>query len=68
MASRSQRLKVDGKIGQLGMIEVTDVRRETPSRMTDDLDYGFAESEREGFPWPTSAAKARRPSASARAR
>lgn len=47
---KSQGLGKGGKIKRLGMIRVKDVRREPLRRMTDDLDYGFDECEREGFP------------------
>lgn len=55
---KCQGLKPGEKIERLGMIRVTDVRREPLRRMTDDLDYGFAETDREGFPtgtlhWPS---------------
>lgn len=33
----------------LAVLRVVDVRREPLRRLTDDLDYGFAEVEREGF-------------------
>lgn len=52
-------LKPGEQIERLGMILVMDVRREPLRRMTDDLAYGFAECEREGFPsyhrygWPS---------------
>lgn len=34
----------------LGTIEIISVRREPLRAMTDDLDYGFSETEKEGFP------------------
>ena len=52
-------LKKGEKIEVLGQILITNVRREKLARMTDDLDYGFAETVREGFPeghpyhWPS---------------
>jgi hypothetical protein len=55
---KSQGLKSGEKVDRLGMIRVADVRREPLRRMLDDLDYGFAETDREGFPtgpmhWPS---------------
>jgi len=56
---KSQGLKPGEKIERLGGILLTDVRREPLRRLTDDLDYGFAETTREGFPeghplhWPS---------------
>lgn len=56
---KGQGLKRGEKIERLGKIRVLDVRREKLRRLTDDLDYGFAETEREGFPqyhpknWPS---------------
>lgn len=50
---KSQGLGKGGKIKRLGMIRVKDARREPLRRMTDDLDYGFAETVREGFPKPS---------------
>ena len=47
---KSQGLGKGGKVKRLGMIRVTDARREPLRRMTDDLDYGFDETRREGFP------------------
>lgn len=56
---KSQGLKPGEKIERLGSIRLTDVRREALCRLTEDHDYGFAETEREGFPnghtlhWPS---------------
>lgn len=56
---KSQGLGKGGKIKRLGMIRVKDARREKLSAMTENLDYGFAETTREGFPeghpkhWPS---------------
>jgi hypothetical protein len=47
---KSQGLGKGGKIKKLRMIVLLDVRREQLRRLTDDLDYGFAETTREGFP------------------
>lgn len=57
-AEKCQGLKPGEKIVKLGLIRVVDARREPLRRMIDDLDYGFAETVREGFPdgalyWPT---------------
>lgn len=49
---KSQGLKKGEKVKRLGMIRVVNVRQEPLRRMTDDLDYGFAETRREGFPPP----------------
>lgn len=49
---KSQGLGKGGKVNRLGMIRVKDVRREPLRAMTDDLDYGFSETTREGFPEP----------------
>lgn len=49
---KSQGLKKGEKVKKLGMIRVKDVRREALKRMLDDLNYGFAETTREGFPEP----------------
>lgn len=49
---KSQGLGKGGKIKRLGMIRVVTARREPLRRMTDDLDYGFTETTREGFPDP----------------
>lgn len=52
-------LKKGEKMEVLGFICVIDARREPLRRMLDDLDYGFAETIREGFPlghpyhWPS---------------
>ena len=45
-------LKPGEQIERLGTILVKSVQREALSRLTDDLDYGFAECIREGFPPP----------------
>ena len=42
-------LKLGQKIERLGRIRVLSVRREPLNAMTKDLDYGFAECDREGF-------------------
>lgn len=49
---KSQGLKRGEKVERLGMIKVVDVRQEPLRRLTDDLDYGFAECKREGYPHP----------------
>lgn len=49
---KGQGLKKGEKVKKLGMIRVIDARRELLRRMTDDLDYGFAECAKEGFPAP----------------
>lgn len=52
-------LKKGEKVEVIGLVLVTDVRREPLNRLTEDLDYGFAETAREGFPeghdnhWPS---------------
>lgn len=52
-------LKAGEKVKELAVIRVVSVRPEPLSAMTDDLDYGFAECEKEGFGdhhtlrWPT---------------
>jgi hypothetical protein len=46
-------LKPGEKVERLGMIRVASVRREPPRAMTDNLDYGFDETRREGFPDPS---------------
>ena len=52
-------LKKGEKVEVLGFIRVLDARREPLRRMLDDLDYGFTETLREGFPlghpyhWPS---------------
>lgn len=52
-------LKKGEKIKPLGLIHVTEISREPLRRLTDDLDYGFRETTREGFPeghplhWPS---------------
>jgi hypothetical protein len=56
---KSQGLKPGQKVERLGMIRITNLRREALCDLTDDLDYGFAETTREGFPeghplhWPS---------------
>lgn len=40
------------KVKRLGVIRVVDARQEPLCRLTDDLDYGFLETRREGFPSP----------------
>lgn len=56
---KCQGLKAGEKVVKLGLIQVADARREPLRRMTDDIDYGFAETVREGFPvgtalyWPS---------------
>ncbi len=56
---KCQGLKKGEKIEKLATIRVTDVHREFLDRLTADLDYGFAETTREGFPdgdpyhWPS---------------
>jgi hypothetical protein len=47
---KGQGLPRGGKVVRLGPIKVTEVRREPLRRMLDDLDYGLAETTREGFP------------------
>lgn len=49
---KGQGLKLGEKVKRLGLIRVVDVREEPLRRMTDDLDYGFAECKREGFDQP----------------
>lgn len=49
-AEKCQGLGKGGKIKPLGLIKVVDVRRESLRRLTDDYDYGFAETTAEGFP------------------
>lgn len=49
---KGQGLKKGETVKRLGVIRVADVRRELLSRLTDDLDYGFLETRREGFPSP----------------
>jgi hypothetical protein len=44
-------LRPGEKIERLGMIRLVKVTTEPLRRLTDDLDYGFAETEREGFPY-----------------
>jgi hypothetical protein len=45
-------LRPGEQIERLGVIEVVSATKEPLRRMTDDLDYGFAECIREGFPPP----------------
>jgi len=45
-------LRPGEQIERLGVIEVVSATREPLRRMTDDLEYGFAECIREGFPPP----------------
>ena len=49
---KSQGLGKGGKVKRLGMIRVKDARLESLGRMTADLDYGFLECAREGYPPP----------------
>lgn len=49
---KAQGLKKGEKVERLGMIRVVDLRKERLSLLTFDLDYGFAECAREGFPPP----------------
>jgi len=52
-------LKPGETVERLSMIRLTDVRRERLRLIIDDLDYGFAETAKEGFPeghplhWPS---------------
>lgn len=46
---KCQGLKKGETIDRLGVLRVVDVRREPLRALTDDLDYGFAEVEREGL-------------------
>lgn len=52
-------LRPGEKIERLGQIRVVSVRQERLSAMLSDLEYGFSETEREGFPkghakhWPS---------------
>jgi hypothetical protein len=56
---KSQGLKKGEQVQRLATVRVVDVRREFLDRLTADLDYGFAETSREGFPeghplhWPS---------------
>lgn len=56
---KSQGLGKGGKIKRLCEIEIIDVRQEPLRRMTDEPEYGFAECNKEGFPfghrygWPS---------------
>jgi hypothetical protein len=43
-------LRPGEKIERLGMIRLVKVTAEPLRRLTDDLEYGFAETTREGFP------------------
>jgi hypothetical protein len=43
-------LRPGEKIERLGMIRLVSVTTEPLRRLTDDLHYGFSETEREGFP------------------
>jgi hypothetical protein len=52
---KGQGLKPGEKLVRLGRIKVTDVRREPLQRLLDDFDYGWAETNREGFPRSTPA-------------
>ncbi len=47
---QSQGIPKGGKVKKLGMIRVTDTRREPLRRMTDAPGYGQIECRREGFP------------------
>lgn len=47
---KSQGLGKGGKIKRLCVIEVINVRQEPLRAMTDEIDYGFEETEKEGFP------------------
>src|SRR5690348_13365785 len=49
---KCQGLKSGEKVEKITLLRVLDVRREPLRRMLDDLDYGFAETAREGFPQP----------------
>lgn len=46
---KGQGLAKGEKVKRLGLIGVKDVRREYLDRLIEDLDYGFAETAREGF-------------------
>jgi hypothetical protein len=46
-------LKKGEKLKQLGIIEIVSVRHEPLNQMLVDLDYGFDEVRREGFPFGT---------------
>lgn len=53
---KSQGLKKGEKIVQLGPIRILSTRREQLRRLTDELEYGFAEVIKEGFAqlkWPS---------------
>lgn len=47
---KCQGLKQGEKVVKLGLIRVTDARREPLQRMIDDPEYGQAEASLEGFP------------------
>lgn len=53
-------LKKGEKVTELAILKVVDVRRERLARMSEDVDYGFAECRKEGFgdhprlSWPSS--------------
>jgi hypothetical protein len=44
-------LRPGEKVERLGMIRLVSVTSEQLRRLTDDLEYGFAETTREGFPF-----------------
>jgi hypothetical protein len=48
---KGQGLKKGEHPVKLGPAEVVSVRREPLRSLTDDLDYGYSETEKEGFPW-----------------
>lgn len=56
---KCQGLKKGEKVEPIASIRVTDVRRQFLDRLTSDLEYGFAETTKEGFPeghpmhWPS---------------
>jgi len=50
--SKCQGLKPGEELERLHVIRVTDVRRELLERLVLDLDYGFIETEKEGYPAP----------------
>jgi hypothetical protein len=50
---KGQGLGKGGKVRQLGLILLADVRREVLRRMIDEPEYGAAEVIREGFPGKT---------------
>lgn len=49
---KSQGLGKGGKVKKLGMIRVKSARREPLRAIHDDLEYGYEETRREGFPEP----------------